>query len=54
MRDAGGIERKLTLEVLQQVGYSVSFVVEQEWLVVGIPRRATSAATADVTHDVVV
>ena len=42
--------RILTFEVLEQIGYGVSFVVEKKRLIVGISRGATSAATADVTH----
>lgn len=44
------VRLELTFKVLKQICYSISFIVEQERLVVCVPRGATSAATADVTH----
>lgn len=41
---------ELTLEVLEQISYRISLIVQQERLVVGVPGGATSATTADVTH----
>ncbi len=48
--DSGGMECELTLEILEQISYRISLVVQQERLVVGVPGGATSAATADITH----
>ena len=40
----------LTLEVLEEVGYGVALIVEEQRLVLSVARSA-AAATANGTHD---